>query len=58
MQASELYQYRSYLESVLTYSSDALASHLKNSFWYLDKGDMLPRDPTAAAAKNAGFFTR
>ena len=57
-QANELYQYRSYLETLLTYGSDASASHLTNSFWYLDKGDLLPCDPTAADAKNAGFITR
>jgi hypothetical protein len=57
-QANELYQYRSYLETLLTYGSDASATHLKNSFWYLDKCDLLPCDPTAADAKNECFITR
>ena len=57
-QASDLYQYRSYLETALTYGSDDSASHLTNSFWYLDKGYMLPYDPTFADAKNAVFITR
>jgi len=59
-QAGERYQYRSYLETLTTYDSDAAASHLTNSFWYLDNGDMLPCDPTAAQASttNSGFITR
>jgi len=54
-QASELYQNRSYLETLLTYGSDASASHLTSSFWYLVKGDMLPCDSTSADAKKYGF---
>ena len=59
-QASELYQYHSYLETLLTYGSDASTSHLTNSFWYLNDGDMLPCDPTAekTATTNNGFITR
>jgi hypothetical protein len=38
-QTTELYQYRSYLENLLTYGSDAAALHLTNVFWYLDDGD-------------------
>ena len=57
-QASELYQNRFYPETLLTYESDASVSHLTNSFWYLDKGDLLPCDPTTADAINAGFITR
>jgi hypothetical protein len=41
-QATELYIYRSFLETILTYSSDAAATHLTNAFWYIDNGDMLP----------------
>jgi len=44
-QASEHYQYRSYLETVMTYGSDAAATHLSNAYWYLDTGDMQPVDP-------------
>jgi len=42
----------------LTYGSDAAASHLTNAFWYLDDGDLLPFDPTAADAKIKGSITR
>ena len=49
--ATDLYNYRSYFETILTYGSDAAASHLTNAFWYLDDGDILPCDPTAADAK-------
>jgi len=31
--ASELYPYRSYLETLLTYGSDASNSHLTNAYW-------------------------
>jgi hypothetical protein len=55
---SELYPYRSCLETILTYDTDAAASHLTNDFWYLDNGDLLPCDPTAADAKNKGFITK
>ena len=59
-QSDDLYHYRSYLETILTYGSDAGASHLTNSFWYLDQGDMLPCDPSTAdkIAANLGFITR
>ena len=46
--ATDLYHYRAYLESLLTYGIDAAVSHLTNMFWYLDKGDLLPCDTTAA----------
>jgi len=57
-QASELYTYRSYFEALITYDIDAVATHLTNAFWYLDNGDLLPCDPTAANAKNIDFITR
>ena len=57
-QATELYNYRSYFETLLTYGTDAAATHLTNAFWYLDDGDLLPCDPTAADAKNKVFITR
>ena len=50
-QAAELYNYRSFFETLLTYGSDAAASHLTNAFRYLDDGDLLPCVPTAADAK-------
>jgi len=57
-QATELYKYRSYFETLLTYGSDAATTHLTNAFCYLDDGDLLPCDPTAADAKNKVFSTR
>jgi hypothetical protein len=56
--ASELYPFRLYLEALLTYGSDAANSHLTNTYWYLDEGDVLAGDPTANSVKNKGFFKR
>jgi hypothetical protein len=53
-QAGELYNYRSYLETILNYGSDAAASPLMNAFWYLDNGDMLRCVPIAADVKKRG----
>jgi hypothetical protein len=54
------HNYHSYFETLLTYGSDAASSHLTNSYWYLDTGDVLTCDPTAAATDttNKGFATR
>ena len=56
--AADYYNYRAYLETLLSYGSDATASHLTNSLWYLDNGDLLPCDPSAESIKNVGFYTR
>jgi len=60
--SGDLYQYRSYHETMLTYGSDVVTSHLTNSFWYLDRGDMLPYDRSTAdktaSASNEGYSTR
>jgi hypothetical protein len=55
---SDLYQYRSYLETLLTYGRDAATSHLTNGLWYLDSGDIQTSDPTIAHPANAGFVAR
>ena len=55
---TELYQYRSYLETLLTYGSDAATSHLTNGFWYLETGDLQTCDPTKAESRNTGFISR
>lgn len=34
--SEDLYHYRSYLETLLTYGYDAAKSHLTNVFWYID----------------------
>jgi len=60
-QSSEHYNYRSYLEILLTYGTDAAATHLTNAYWFRDIGEMLPCDPTSAtvsAVTNQGFITR
>jgi hypothetical protein len=57
-QSTQNYNYRCTLETLLTYASDAVDSHLTNSFWYRDAGYMNPCDPTAADASNQGFVTR
>jgi len=57
-QTTDLYQYRSYLETLLTYGSDAANSHLTNGFWYLNNDDLLPCDPTKAESRNTGFIAR
>ena len=57
----EHYNYRSYLETFLTYGIDAAATHLTNAFWYRDNGDMMPCDPTPAnvtAVNNRGFISK
>jgi len=57
-QATELYNYRWYVEILPTYGSNAAATHLTNAIWYLDNGDLLPCEPTSAVAKNKDFITR
>jgi len=46
-QASEHYHYRSYLVTLMTYGTDAAATHVSNAYWYLDMGDMQPNEPSA-----------
>jgi hypothetical protein len=50
--SSDLYAYRAYLETLLTYGSDAAATHLTNPYWYLDKGNMIGCDPITSYDKN------
>jgi hypothetical protein len=56
--ATELYHYRAYLETLLTYGSDAANTHLTTSEWYPDSGDLLACDPTAADSTKECFITR
>jgi hypothetical protein len=59
--ASKLYNYRAYIDILLTYETDAAASHLTNSYWYANSASLLPCDPTAADARaqsNTGFIHR
>jgi len=60
-QARQHYHYRSYLETLITFDTDTEATHLSNSYWYLDTGDMQPSDPSAetlTAKTNREFITR
>jgi hypothetical protein len=52
------YNYQSKIETVLTYVSDAVDSHLTDSYWFRETGDMLTCDPTATDAKDTGFIIR
>ena len=59
--SKDLYHYRSYLETLLTYGTDAAKTHLTTGFWYVDTGNVLGvADPKAAADANTnmGFNTR
>ena len=59
--ASYHYHYRSYIETLMTYGTDAAATHLSNAYWYLHTGDMQPVDPLAenvTSATNLGFILR
>jgi hypothetical protein len=58
--AAGLYGYRAYLETLLTYGSDAASSHLTNAFWYHDNGDTQANDPTDkyTDSTNKGFIAR
>ena len=38
--AAELYHYRAFLETLLTYGREATSSHLTKAFWYRETGDM------------------
>jgi hypothetical protein len=44
-QTSDLYNYLAYLETLLTYGSDAIRKHLKNAYCYLDGPEFGPCDP-------------
>jgi hypothetical protein len=45
----DLYNYRSYLETLLTYGHDAANNHLSNAFFYLDTGDLLGGSPETSS---------
>jgi len=44
-QSDDLYNYRSVLETLLSYGVDATISHLRNSYWYKDVGTCCPVTP-------------
>lgn len=51
---SNLYNYRSYIENLLNYGSDAKTSHLTTNFWYKDTAGAM----NDIAATNAGYTKR
>jgi hypothetical protein len=60
-QSNEHYNYRSYLETLLTYGTDAATSQLTNTYWYFDTDDMKPCIPVVeyhTATTNEVFITR
>jgi len=58
-QASENYNYRAYIETLMTYATDAADSHLKMGNWELDEGDLLAGDCSKPAKlSNTGFLAR
>jgi len=58
-QASENYNYRAYLESLLTYGTDAADSHLRMAYWELDERDLKGGDCSKPAElSDTGFLAR
>jgi hypothetical protein len=57
-QLSQHYNYRSTLETLLSYGNDAVHSHLTNAFWYPDMGNMSACCPATIHSKNTGFVRR
>ena len=58
-QASQLYCYREYLETLLTYGTDPAESHLRMAFWELYGGNFKAGDCSKPAEfSNAGFCAR
>ena len=57
-QATELYNYRYLLETLLTYGKDASTTHITNAMWMLDDGNLAACDPTAADSTSEVFMTR
>jgi len=55
-QATELYPYRAYIETLVTYGNDAANSHLTMPFWLLDEGNMLGGDCSKPKQTNNGGF--
>jgi hypothetical protein len=52
------YPYKAYLETLLSYGSDAKKSQLGSQFWYKDNGDMNQINPHAEGKGNEGFVSR
>ena len=58
-QSSENYHYRAYVETLMTYTTDASDTHLKMANWELDEGDLLAGDYSKSdELSNTGFLER
>ena len=55
-QATELYPFRAYIETLSTYGNDAASSHLTMPFWLIDEGNMIGGDCTKPERTNNGCF--
>jgi hypothetical protein len=58
--SSDKYQYRAFLETLLSYWSDAAETHLTNAYWYKDTGNLLTCESTDTSADmtNTGWVRR
>ena len=55
-QSTELYNYRSLLETLLTYGNDAATKHLRNAMWIMDDGNMVACGLSSDDASNYKVF--
>jgi hypothetical protein len=55
--SKDLYNYRAYLETLLTYGQDASQTHLTSTFWCRDDRDLLAHNTTADTT-NPGYQSR
>lgn len=55
---SSHYSYRSYIECLLNYGSDAKNSHLQTAMWYKDDAGEMDRIVVEEEAKNSGYEKR
>ena len=46
------------ISRLLTYSTDAAASHLTNAYWHLDNCELQACDPTKHESTNKSFIAR
>ena len=55
-QATELYPYSAYIETLVTYGNDAANPHLAMPFWLLDEGNRQGGDCSKPEQTNNGGF--
>jgi len=56
--STNTYAYRAYIESLLTYGSDAKTSQLTSALWYKDTAGQMDSTATTDAGPNAGLVKR